>query len=146
MIFRTFAEAYVDFAGHRTEAEVSPALLRTIHEVAERSARLKKQGYRIRPWHAGARTPACVRRNNGYGSYWEFDYDLTRGWLDHHYKLLDPNGSSIFVSEPYGLFGDSLARLARLAQSGWNVSIDSGRALWVPGGTVAVWIRKAGAA
>ena len=116
--------------------------LRAAHEAATRSSSLREAGYRVKPWHAGPRTPGSIRING----FWAHDPDLTRGWLDHQYKLLTPDGAHDLSSpSPITSTRTVLARLAQLQGAGWSVSIDAARALWYPGRTVAVWIRKGGA-
>lgn len=141
MKLRTYPEAYRHIVGFENEANADPSRLRAAMEVAERSRLAKEAGFRVFAWRPGPGTPAAGRVT-GYGPYWEFDPELTAGWLDHPYKLRSSDGRTIFVSEPYGLSPSAITNLNRLQESGWSVDVRPERALHYPGRTIAIWITR----
>jgi hypothetical protein len=103
---------------------------------------LTSQGWKMRPWHPTSPGSPCTVKAEYYRSAREWDDNLIRGWMDHAYRLIAPDGSPVFVSEPYGIDGDALVRLQYLHSNGWRIAIRPEIALHYPGRTVAIWIRK----
>jgi hypothetical protein len=62
-------------------------------------------------------------------------------WTDHCYVEKHPDGTTKFISHPYGLDNNGLQELAALSMSGWDVSIDAGSTHF-PGRTVKVIVSK----
>jgi hypothetical protein len=68
-------------------------------------------------------------------------YAVWRHWIDHAYRLRDPDGSWTYIAEPYSIGEEALDDFAVLRAAGWSVSITATGARHAPGHTVAVRIR-----
>jgi hypothetical protein len=67
--------------------------------------------------------------------------DMGHDFLDHLYRLISSDGVTTYVSEPYGMDGESLEQLAQLRRDGgWRVWIGQ-FPLWYPGRTTPIHFR-----
>lgn len=62
--------------------------------------------------------------------------------FDHLYRLIDPDGSKYYVSEPYELGVASMLHLQEFYEK-WHIYID-GRGIWYPGETVRLVFKRRG--
>jgi hypothetical protein len=72
------------------------------------------------------------------GGYWQTE---DHGFLDHLYRIKRPDGSTIYVSEPYHLHPSEFPVLMEEEKQGWKISID-GHCLWFPGWTVRIMFSR----
>ena len=135
----TYPEAYQSICGDRPEHEVADWRLRAARECAVRCEALREEGWRVRDWRPGPKAP--FSRRTVYG--WEL---VNSRLLDHIYRLVHPEKGTIWVAEPYGIWGADLARLTEEMAKGWDIRIDPKRAIHLPGSTVAIWITRNGKA
>ncbi len=131
------------------QTEPTPERLTAIEIINERIAELVAQGWKRRDWRPTTPgSPFVKRQESHYGRYLDWDSTIvTTEWFDHPYRLIAPDGRSVFVSEPYGVEAEGIAHLAAMLGDGWNVRVLADMAIHYPGWTVAIWItKKAGAA
>lgn len=110
-------------------------------EQVSRSKLLEERGWIERVWRptSPGSPPVLLQRERKW-SQWS---KLITGWMDHPYRLVNKSGGRvIFVSEPYGLWGEALKNLSKIQESGYMVRIDAVYALHFPGETVAIHIEK----
>jgi hypothetical protein len=69
-------------------------------------------------------------------------YLATATWVDHPYRLRQPDGTWAYVTEPYALRAPALADLAFLADRGWTVTVSASAAQHLPGRTIAVTLTR----
>ena len=127
-------------------APLTPDKEATVNTICERIDTFVQADWTMRAWHPTTPGSPCAVSVDGYPGMKEWDHQLVCGWMDHAYRLIKPDGTPIFVSEPYGIDGGALIRLQYLHTNGWQVAIRPDKALHYPGLTVAIWITKARAA
>lgn len=145
---RTFQQAYRDIVGRVAESDAEARRLRAAHRVAEVSRVLAAAGWVEKRWTAGTPGSPCTRRVVVGGTsyrYKDWDVELTGGWLDHPYRLVNATTKQTrFIAEPYGLDTEDIVRLGKIAERGWEVTISATLALHFPGETVAVILTRRG--
>jgi hypothetical protein len=68
--------------------------------------------------------------------------DRPAHWVDHHYRLRQPDRTWTYVAEPYDLSDEAIADLGWLqSEHGYRISVAAHAARHYPGGTVAVILR-----
>ena len=140
---RSYKQAYRDIVGQKTEAEADPDCIYAAKVVAALSLGFKKAGWTVRPWRPGPRGPLAHRIVNDYYSYWDWDKSTHYPWFDHPYRLVHKaKAIELFCLEPYDIYEDGVAALAKLHGAGWDVSISAQGALHFPGSTMRIAIRK----
>jgi hypothetical protein len=98
----------------------------------------KRQDVKIQPWIPKKGHPAV--QTYGPGDH-EFDESGT-GWHTHPSMEKWPDGKVAFVFETYKLTPEAMRELLELADSGWNVKVESRFSTFMPGMTLKISITK----
>jgi len=124
-----------------TSPELSDSDLDTMERVAAalivavRKESLRRAGWQVRPWGAqrAGRAAAIPRRIRG----------AQGGCFDHSVRLVNRDGRTVYLTEPYGLSTGALQDALNIAErEGWDVRIDELCGLHFPGRTVPVVFTK----